>query len=137
MCDRKAEWKIKTIAVSLIIYVSNLALNQLVSLGGGGWVGNVISNGPIANVSMLVLIPIRTLVNILTILITIGGTTALLYNTESPVDLVLNSLALAFLTELDDAVVTTAQHKATEILFHPRNIGERKYLDGCWGRSFA
>lgn len=134
-CDLQADWKSKIICLALSVYFGVLATRNIAERSSN-WEANVISNGPIANVSMPLMIPVSTLVNCLSILIIILGTTTLLYQTYDKVDLVLNSLALLFLTELDDAIVTVEQYKATEMLFHPKNIGTRKKISRAWDMFF-
>lgn len=135
-CDRQAEWESKAICVALSVYFGILAARNLDAHMSGNWVANVISNGPIANISMPVMIPMSTMLNFLSLLIIILGTTTLLYNTDNVVELVLNSLALLFLCELDDAIVTVRQYKATEMLFEPNNIGTRRTLPRGWDIFF-
>ena len=123
----KHTWVAKCTAICLAVYVSIYILTAYAKLMNR-WLPNVVSNGPIANVTVLPLLTIGYFINIWALFISSVGTTALLAVTYEPIDLILNSLALAFIAELDDVVVPDTLYKAAELLFDPANINpnERK-----------
>ena len=54
------------------------------------------------------------------------GVVILLYVAQTPMEMVINSVALTYVFELDDALVSNRDYKATEILF--REISQGKAL---------
>lgn len=130
-------WVAKGTAVVLALYVSVFVLIAFAKIRQG-WLPNVVSNGPIANVAVLPLLPVGFAINIWALFISSVGTTALLVVTDEPIDLILNSLALSFIAELDDAIVPDTLYKAAESLFDPANIdpNERQKVAKAVDRFF-
>lgn len=138
MCEESGSDTGKVAGILMMILTHNLVKTFDRNLSVS-WDVSFCMGAPLPNTGSslsLAWIPLGVLLNLWALMGASLGGFILVYTSDTPFDMVLNALALEFLTDVDDSLVSDFDYKATDVLFTPFAEGKRveeTKISESWG----